>query len=169
MEETTSPQGDWYEVQRRHESDGWDHTGGSWRSREKFQRPEGSAGEVWGLNSKLRSPAHSTRNKKGTQITSGCEQQWSFCPPGRDGKRCRQPLKRPMHKILFASTYPGLQQREGRVHYRCVRRVLGWWLCGENWRNSCKEPCAESCPILQKPSFSGRALLSEWHQPEGKQ
>ena len=110
-----------------------------------------------------------TRGRKGTQITFSCEKQQDFCLPGRDGQKCREPLKGPKHKIPFAATYPGLQQREGRVDWRCVKRVWVWCLQGENGRNSHQDPCAESFPILQSPSFSGRALLSKCHQPERKQ
>ena len=71
----------------------------------------------WGwerfLNPKVGSPAYSIGER--TQITYGCENQQGFCLPGKDGWRYRKPLKEPMHKISFAATYPGLQQREGRV------------------------------------------------------
>ena len=68
-----------------------------------------------GSKPKLGSPDYRNRAGKGTQITSGCEKQWGFCTPGGDGWSCRELLKGPMDKIVFAATYPGLQQVEGRV------------------------------------------------------
>ena len=58
-------------------------------------------------------PSYSTKTRKGAQLTSSCEKNQGFCPPGRDGWRQRRPLKGPMHKILFATTYFGPWQREG--------------------------------------------------------
>ena len=38
----------------------------------------------------------------------------------------------------------------------------------DQWREL-KDPCAQSFLILKKPSFSGRAFPSMWHQPGRKQ
>ena len=77
------------------------------------------------VRSKPQTGVHSLQHQrqKGTQITSSCEKQKGFCLLGRDGQRCRKPLKGPTHKISFAATYAGLQQREGRVQQRHMRRV----------------------------------------------
>ena len=54
----------------------------------------------------------------------------------------------------------GLEMFEGSLG------LVAW---GENGRNSYQNSCADSFPILQKPSFSDRTLPSKEHQAEGKQ
>ena len=132
-----------------------------------FNNQVGSSWEKWVLSPKPGSPVRSTRTRKFSQITSVCEKQWSFCPPGRDDYRCSHLLKRITHKILFASSYKRLQWREGRVDYSYMSRFWNWWLWGESWRVTCYDPCTQPFPVIQKPSFLGCALPSMWLQPGG--
>ena len=165
------------EKQLHHNENGrvWWHEKASWAPKVAAEDLEWYF-NGWGL------PLRSVRSKhqaglpslwrqswKRTQITSICEKQQGFCLLRRDGWRLREPLKGPKPKISFANTHRGLQQWERRVDWRNLKRIGGWWLWGENWRNSHQDPCAESFPRRQETSFSGRALFSKWHQPEGKQ
>ena len=43
----------------------------------------------------------------------------------RSAKRHTNTPKRPMNKIWFKATYPGLQKREGKVDCSCVRGDWG--------------------------------------------
>ena len=73
------------------------------------------------MGSQLQAGLPSPRGREpgiGTHVTTGCENQWVFCPPGREESLLethRGPLNGPTHKILFAATYTGPQQRKGGV------------------------------------------------------
>ena len=95
-----------------------------------------------GSNPQAGLPSIEHQSQTGTQITSSCEKYQGFCPPGRDGWRCREPVKGPMNKISFATTYPGLHQREGRV------RIV--WAGGSGQRT---EGIATRTPLLSHSTY----------------
>ena len=51
------------------------------------------------------------QNLKSTQITTGGEKQLGCSLPEKDGQRCKEPFKGPVHKVSFAVTCLGFQQR----------------------------------------------------------
>ena len=153
----------------RSKTAGWAPMGSSWSSGRKFSICEVPP-EKYGVRSPSwvpqPIPPEPERNPNNIQLwkVAGflfAKEKWLESP---------EPFKRSMHIISFAATYPGLQQRgRGKGTLGRWRRVWGWRLWGENWGSSHRDPCVETYPILQQPSCSGRALPSEWHQPEKNQ
>ena len=169
-EETVSPQCDRYRVQRT-------HRGLAWLPQVAAEVKEGSlSGQGFPLRTVGPKPSWAPQ-PTAPEPERRQDNIWKWKAAGFLAARERwlepqRVLQGQTHKIYFVATYPGLCQRRGggwSADQRHFRRVWGSWLWGENWGSRHQDACAESFPRLQEPPCSGRALLSEWHPPEGKQ
>ena len=78
------------------------------KSQRNMSAVGGSHREPWDLNTKLGSPAQSTRTEKGAHKSYVCQ--------GETAENAATLLKLPIYKIPCAATHLGLWQREDRVH-----------------------------------------------------
>lgn len=124
----------------------------------RFQRDISGAGgsfwEAWGLNTSLGSQYQSI----GTHITSDCDQQQSFYPPGKDGRDSGTLLKAQSTEFILLPL--PLSSGEGKVEQTRIE----WGesgVCGsgeEAEGATARIPVLIHSPIPESPSFLGGVL-----------
>ena len=109
-----------------------------------------------GSKSQTGLPSIQHQSWTGTQKTSSCEKQHTFCLPRRDGWGHTETLKGPTQKISFAASYHGVQVREERG-----TRELGF---GASRKRT--EGTAARIPVLSHSSYFRSHLSQAEHSHE---
>ena len=140
--------------------EGWlGSQGGSWSSGGIFQWPGVSPWEVWGLNSKLVSPAYSNGGGKGTQITAGFLSAWERL------LETESLWKGQCTKFCLQSSALG-SARGMQSGLKMCEESLGWWLWGL-WPGERAEGTATRISVLSHSPYCGSHLFQAEHSPSG--
>ena len=100
--------------------------------------------EMWGLNPKLGSPALSTRARKEPRYQPIVKSIRGSVGQGETAGEAESLLKGQSTKFCLQPLTLGTSKRRAERTKRHLRRVWGWWVWGEKWRNSHQDPCAKS-------------------------
>ena len=89
-------------------------------------------------------PSLQHQNWKGTHITSSCENSRVSVCQGEAAGDADSLLKDQSIEFHLQPLTLGTSKRRAERTKRHLRRVWGWWVWGEKWRNSHQDPCAKS-------------------------